>query len=528
MSNVGRILLKDVRRFWPLAVGADLLAFFLAFFPALGLTGANSSVISAAESVRLIVIGLAVVALMQEDLVVSDHAAWITRPITATGVLAAKLLALVVLFILPFWVITAAGAHRYDLGLATCLAVGGGHSAKLLVIAIFFALVGVLTPSFLMAVFVFAGSAVALMVLQPYVSLFGSPNGGEVSLDSYRPSTLIVAAALLILALGYHYRQRQWRRSLVAVAAALVLAILAMHLIETTPPAKGAIPGLKVTAVPSRGFVGATLARPFPFSDQVVVGLQLHFSRPTDGDYYVDPVAASFSARDGRAFAQELPNGAWIQSFGELFSGIYSSWNSYPQAAHTVLDIALKDRTATAVRAVVALSGRDFEGFRGATGVLHVALTGDRQVVTDRGFVPLEVGATMFLRGARLKIEAVRFASAGNLEVKYRRTNVESRSVSSERPLFALINDQAGEVSLEENGRDFGGQAESYLLYDYQEPILFSHRWSRHSDQISEGISPDWLKSARLAYFIIAAPDGTRAVEMVVPDFAMPAIGGSQ
>jgi hypothetical protein len=522
VSIIGRVFLKDFRRFWPLALTAALLAFFLAFFPMLGISGANGSMISAAGSVRSLVIGLLVVAVVQEDPVLSDRAAWITRPMTGSGVLAAKLLLLLVLLVVPFGVITAFGAHRYDLGMGKAALVGWEHTSHLLAGTIFLMALGAFTSSLLAAVVAFAGIFVVAVVFQPYLALFGTDTS---SLDSYSVSACMLLALALTAVLGHFYSRRQLRWSLPTGMLVLVLALPVSNWLWAGTPEKGPIAGVKVTATSSRGFVGSTVARPFPFSDLVVVGMEVTSAVPADMDYYVGAGRGEFLSPSRGGIMSEVAGS--IQTDDNTVHGIYSIWNYYPRTAQIELGLALKNREPDSVIAVMAVPSQTFDRFRGSSGSLRVQLVGNKRFVSERGELRCEPGAIAFVQGQRLQIEAVRTISDG-LEMNVRTLSIISSAYPVSTLMLALINDRTGEVSLQEYGHDFTGSAQSYLISDQPTPVAFVHRWNRLTGKIEGGLSPAWLASSRLAYFALAVAPLKGSAELTVPNFTMPTIGGSQ
>jgi hypothetical protein len=528
MRDIVRIFRKDLQRFWPFAIAAALLAFFLAFFPMLGLNHANYSVISAAESLRFIVVGLVVVAVVQEDLVMSDRAAWITRPVKAPTMLAAKLLFFLALLAFPFGIITAVGAHQFDLGVGVCAAIGGEEAARLFLVTVLFSLIGAITSSLLTAVVFFACSAAVLLVLQPYLALI-APEGRAIdSLDSSRPVTLVAIAILVVGVLGYHYGRRQLRRTALVAAIALVLGVVFANWSGTVPRQIGEAPRVGIKAKQSRGFVGAVLGRPFPMSDQVVIGLETVISYPSDADYRLFPDNVSFISPDGRKISQRIPTGASIPTDARFSSQIVTSWDNYPEIARSALRISLKGRDPDSMIPILVLPSRIFAELRGTRGSLALHLSASKNYLAARGILALEPGATVSAHGCRMRIESVQFVSGSGLEISVRETRVESPFVSRFFQV-ALINDQADEVSLGEYNHDWADFALSYLIQDSRESYVFAHRWKRQSDKVDAGISSEWLKSAHLAYYVIGwSPPRSGTVDLVVPDFSMPTVGGIQ
>jgi len=523
MSAAWRIFRKDLRRFWLLGVAAALIAVLLAFFPALATGGSTRSIVSAAGSLHWMVLGVTALVLVQDDLVVSDRADWITRPFGTGSVLAAKLLFIATVLILPFGVISFLSASQYGLGGRVCALVTFDAAAKVTVGVLFFAFVAAATPSFLGAILAFAGLAAAQIFLEVYLNLLVD-NSGTLRLESLHPSSLIVAAVLVLGLLGllYRWRQPRWSAAGMILACGALLA-LEHHLSQVLSPL-AETSAISASPKNGAGFIGASLTRPYPLPDGLVVGLEIVKTQPPGQDGRLWPLRVAFQPEGASPFAQKIPSGASIRN-PEPDAKIYTAWSSYAGTARTVFGVVLQPYDSGSLVPVMALSGSEFERMKGRSGPLTLTLQASRSFAQSRDEVPLEAGASLALPGSRISLQAVRTTGGPGIEVATRRTFLNSSRTSEAWPVWALVNHRTGEVSLQEFDPGQDTIIQSYLLYDWRQGMLFAHRWRPGSDRIEAGVDASWLQDARLICVGLGS-ERLGSVQLSVPRFTLPRVGG--
>lgn len=521
MNDLLRLFWRDCHRFWPLALGANLIAVILAFFPQLGLGSDTMALLSATGFVRLAIVVLLMIAVAQEDLVVTDRAAWLTRPISAASVFGAKLLFLVLLVAIPLGIISSLGAAQLDLGWRECAAVGAQYAALALFEGMIYLVLGAISVSVLAAIVVLVIGVAAVALLQPYRGIIFSPDG------AIGPSSVLstlLAAGVLIAALSYHYRQRQIRRTLPVLAAAVPLILWIGSVSQNEPKVVGTEPAISLVAKDGRGFVGAALRRPFPLSDRAIVGLEVVLPRERTEDYFLSSRTVKYSSFGHAPFEQRTSSLSIPPSIPTTVNdSVYTYWKQYPRLAQRIFGIQLAVEESDPLLPVVALTSGAMRSLTGSTGTLEASIAVSHEVIGAQGTLLREPGATAINAGYQLTIESVRFAG-DSMKLEYRSTQL-ARRPSRGLVILALVNAEKGEVSFPEV--DGGSYAFGFLLLDATTSCNFAHRWKIGSGGVIDGLGSDWLRAAELRYFVLRTePAGL--VELTVPEFAMPRIGGIQ
>jgi hypothetical protein len=530
MAAVVRTFVKDFRRFWPLAAAAFVLDGFLGFFPDLGVGNSGPTdrmVITVAAAVRLFVIGFAAVAVVHEDLVDSDRSAWLTRPVAPWQLLGAKLLFLAAALAVPTGVCAIAVSLRYHLGPAEGASVGIKSSLDVLLEAAALACLGSITPSLLAAGVAFGVLTLGFGLAQPYLELAGvSGPAWFVASDGSE----VLAMAVIISTLVYQYSRRR-------LAGAVGVAILSGMIAVAVGRAVSGLtiqPGLTLTEVglaveDPNAFVGATLIRPFPMADKVVIGLQVRVSKPVDVHDWVGPAQSTFSAADGAIYSMSGPTGGWIADESADVPGDeaspYTQWRGYPEFARAVgVPLHLLGSTVRNLD-VLEMPASDFERLRGLSGTLTTRFKIHREQVSAQGSLPLQVGATSAVPGRLVRVDSVNLNSDSGIQVVIRTIDVVSRLHEYHNRLWALVDDRRNEVSL--SGVNFGRSHRSYVLLDLDDEIDFQRRWTRGSAESKSGLDPSWLQDARLVYIDLVY-ESPGSVDLSAPTFAMPKVGGAQ
>ena len=257
-----------------------------------------------------------------------------------------------------------------------------------------------------------------------------------------------------------------------------------------------------------------------------MIGMEVNYPAQVATDCFFMTRESKFTSLEHTSVVQTVPSRAWIQSFDPAEGGVYTLWDQYPRVAHSLFGVILTTQKPTSILPIMALSSGVLNELRGANGLLEARVSVRTNPVLAQGFLAQEPGATQIRGGYRLSIESIRFASGDTMKVGFRVTSVERRD-NYANPVFALVNPQAGEVSLAESGRENWSYARSDLLSDERSSCVFAHRWQIRSAAVTAGIGAEWLKHAELRYFMIGYKLD-RTIELSVPQFEMPKVGGIQ
>jgi hypothetical protein len=514
-SSISRILAKDLRRFWPLALcafGLTVLSTELALHPASGFPGSERLVV-APMVISWFLVAFVAVAAMQDDPAGGDRGGWLARPISGLQVLAAKLIFLATTLVVPSAVAAAwaACALHGSPGSVATAALSMGELT--FVVSLCAAVLGSLTGTLLNAVFAAVALGVADSFLKIHLNALGdllapiSPVFGQfpqrISDETQYLILILGGTAGAVAVLWHQYEKRRTRRSAIlcaCMAAVLWLSAqgwpwLAISGSRHRENPRAEPPPVALSVTDSRASIEQILSRSYPLEDEVVLGLQMRRGEEKGAkNIFPSQSQSRFSAQDGRSITMPRPEGlsAWssptIQSDEESAPDNLLEALGSPPIPRPPLDYTV---------GILTLPRSAYGALRGARGKLESWIQFEFSQLHIAGRIPLAPGSRLALPGLFWRIRYVLPLPNGGVNVAIDDAALRSRlSFYNSYFQIALVNKARNEAA----DNPYGGydNRSAMVVQSGSRVSSFRRTWNLATRQKSAGLDEDWLEHAEL------------------------------
>jgi len=508
MKTILHILLKDLRKFWPVILATVVVRIFgyglaLANLDAMrGLSGLGPvlpKVLQQAPLAQWAMVFLLSVWVVLEDRAVGDRIGWLTRPIFARDLLAAKFCFLVLAVAVPAGLVGAGVAVWLNAPLPTVLAMGTSSLLFTLFAAAIFATIAVvcgsLNQALLLTAGLFCGVALGSYALfeLAQVKLPLAPTG-----ISGR-STFIVAVGMTsisaIATLGHQYGTL---RSLRTVVLAVLLSLVTFAAVRWWPlsfwpdsrvlAVASPTPADKLKLISGSGPADFRTREP-DFGEQrasVLVPLRLDGILP-DRSFEVRAVDSTLAMDTGVTISTVNRYGAVIED--EL-------------AAAAALGFATPAHAPSQYITVVDCALDQFRQLQGQSGKLTARFSLNEMHYEAVARLPVRAGAEIKSDGQLSRIFSTQFIN-GSCDIGFQFAHIVP-VLGTRRPAWpnhtVLVNAKRGEYSDSHGGNMSGtGGPEMAFITSHNR---FAETRSQQNSKIVGKVDAAWLADAEL-YFLV-------------------------